>query len=201
MDAASPTSSITEHSASGVVNVLKIAQDWQQKQKEKNDQQQDQDVTEQIASDENNNNDNINNNNSIGEKNKNSPKGSTDGVPLILKPQDLHQRNILSDTETKELFVEMCFYARLGFVQPPCCLLCTYQETMEKNPHINNNNKKKTCPRWVIWRQNAETALHPNKLDGNLLITKCHVAQSLLQGNVVEGYAWDSQNKVVTCSD
>ena len=194
MDAASPTSSITEHSAPGVVNVLKIAQDWQQKQKEKGQQQQQEEqegATEQKSF--------VADNNIAGENNRTSHKGSTDGLPLILKPQALHQRNILSDAETKELFVEMCFYARLGFVQPPCCLLCTYQETMEQNNTRNSSNKK-MCPRWVIWRQNAETALHPNKLDGNLIITKCHVAQSLLQGNTVEGYAWDSQRKVVTCT-
>ena len=196
LDATSPTSSITEHSASGVVNVLKIAQDWQQKQREK-EQQQQEDTNEAlrkssadvVTEDKNTKNQEQKVNNTRKDIN------STDGVPLIVTPQDLLQHYSLSETEIQELFLEMCFYARLGFVQPPCCLMCTYQETMESAVP----NKK--CPRWVIWRKNAETALHPSKLDGNLLITRCHVAQSLLQGNSVEGHAWDAQNKAVTHSN
>ena len=206
MDATSPTSSITEHSASGVVNVLKIAQDWQQKQQEKLKKQEQQQAEEQareqspplqesrvnVVEEENKRQEGE----AMPENITNSSNNldSSDGLALILEPKDLYQRNILSNEETQELFVDMCFYARLGFVQPPCCLLCTYQESME------GASPNKTCTRWVIWRRNAETALHPHQLDGNILVTKCHVAQALLQGETVGGYDWDTDSKkVVLC--
>eukprot|EP00535_Pseudo-nitzschia_heimii_P003296 CAMPEP_0197180532 /NCGR_PEP_ID=MMETSP1423-20130617/5110_1 /TAXON_ID=476441 /ORGANISM="Pseudo-nitzschia heimii, Strain UNC1101" /LENGTH=229 /DNA_ID=CAMNT_0042630621 /DNA_START=105 /DNA_END=790 /DNA_ORIENTATION=+ len=51
--------------------------------------------------------------------------GATE-TPTIVSPRDL--ANILSEGTRSELFVETCFFARLGFVQPPCCMSCTYKE-------------------------------------------------------------------------
>jgi len=114
--------------------------------------------------------------------------------PLIIKPADLWTgMGRLTEQQIQELFVEMCFFARLGFVQPPCCLQCTYRESM-------NKKAARFCQRWVVWRKDASTVLHPNKLDGNILIVQCHVARSLMNGNSVEGFKWDITKKQVVSS-
>ena len=49
----------------------------------------------------------------------------------IVPPSDL--QNVLSEHAVADLFVETCFFARLGFVQPPCCMSCTYKEALKGN--------------------------------------------------------------------
>jgi len=204
----SPTSSITEHSASGVVNVLKIAQDWQQKQQQKQQQQQQQ----QHEDEEETSHDSLPleesrltttqkkdpSSRSLKEMTTTSALPASESLPLILEPKDLRQQDILSSVQIEELFVEMCFYARLGFLQPPCCLLCTYEESARegrRQQESRTNSNSGCCQRWVIWRRNAKLPLHPNHLEENILLTQCHVAQALLQGKKIEGYAWDSAHK------
>ena len=113
---------------------------------------------------------------------------------VLLEPSDLWRGNApLNEHDLRKLFVEMCFFARLGFVQPPCCLKCTYSQAV-----ANESKKKKTCGNWVVWRKNASVQLHPNKLDGNIVMLQCHAVNSLLQGKQVEGRAWDAaQRKLV----
>lgn len=135
----------------------------------------------------------------------NEDKENAHGIsssPLILEPADLWQGSVqLSEQELQNIFVEMCFFARLGFVQPPCCLHCTYQDTMEAENNDSVQKKRsdraRTCPKWVVWRKNAKTLLHPNRLDGNIFIVRCHVARRLLEGDVVEGRKWDAEQKKV----
>ncbi|CAB9497146.1 expressed unknown protein [Seminavis robusta] len=185
-DLISPTSSITENSHSTTsVDARKLAQGWQQKKEQQLKQQQKQAEEPQILGEQENKTHTTKNNTSKNNDNDN------DSLPLIMEPKDVYGNNVLSEDEVRELFVEMSFYARLGFLQPPCCLLCTYQEAMKENePDL-------CCPRWIVWRRNAETPLHPNQLDGNMLITKCYVSRNLLNGETVGGYAWDSANKKV----
>lgn len=106
----------------------------------------------------------------------------------IVEPHQLEKE--LSQKELSELFVEMSFFARLGFVQPPCCLQCTYRESMkEAIPNMH-------CGRWVVWRRNAKLMIHPNQLldNGNLVVVKCTVARQLLAGKLIEGgYKWDQE--------
>jgi hypothetical protein len=111
---------------------------------------------------------------------------------VILEPaQVLKGAADFDEDQMKELFVEMCFFARLGFVQPPCCLQCTYRESIHKK------DPKKACQRWVVWRKDVQQLLHPDRLDGNILIIKCHVARSLLAGENVDGREWDTERQVV----
>jgi hypothetical protein len=177
----SPPSSITEDSATAMsVNVLKLAQDWKLKRQQEKQQMED-----------------FNRKQSFNPPLHGHPKGVKQTVSKILEPKDIYDKDVLSRDEIQEVFVEMCFYARLGFVQPPCCLLCTYRESMEQRQPNSN------CSRWVIWRRNGELPLHPNQLEGNILLTTCHGARSLLNGNTVDGYAWDATNKklVLSCAD
>jgi hypothetical protein len=104
-------------------------------------------------------------------------------APLALEPSELS--NVLSsddnDQTYRRLFAEMCFFARLGFVQPPSCLHCTHREGMEQQaPSLS-------CARWVVWRKNADVLLHPDKLTDNIMLFQCHAVRQLLQGKSVEG--------------
>jgi hypothetical protein len=112
-------------------------------------------------------------------------------APLALEPSELS--NVLSsddnDQTYRRLFAEMCFFARLGFVQPPSCLHCTYREGMEQQaPSL-------TCARWVVWRKNADVLVHPDKLTDNIILFQCHAVPQLLQGKSMEGYQWDTKQK------
>lgn len=105
----------------------------------------------------------------------------------ICEPRDLWLRKRLQSEEAiKDLFVEMAFFARLGFVQPPSCLHCTYRESIEKtSPDLK-------CNRYVPWRKNANVLIHPHHLDNNIILVQCHVARSLVRGETDHCYRWDS---------
>jgi len=109
------------------------------------------------------------------------------------------QQHISSDTALQELFVEMCFFARLGLVQPPCCLPCAYAEARE--PHAQNND---CCNNWVIWRRDANLPLHPETLGDNLVFVRCHAVRRLLSAAsasddppqpLVEGCFFDARQR------
>lgn len=110
-------------------------------------------------------------------------------IDAIVSPRMLS--NILSESQVADLFVETCFFARLGFVQPPCCMQCTYREAMEgAAPNTR-------CGRWVVWRKDATKVLHPKSLLANTMSIKCHTARRLLGGERVEGYQWESKQKLL----
>ena len=108
----------------------------------------------------------------------------------IVDPRKLS--NSLSEEQIADLFVETCFFARLGFVQPPCCMLCTYRESM------TGSLPNKKCNRWVVWRLDASKVLHPNKLSDNIVAVKCHTARLLQKGSEVDGYQWNEANKTLS---
>jgi hypothetical protein len=119
--------------------------------------------------------------------NANPPTNTTSS---IVESQDVWDSNIIKDEQELEtLFVEMCFFARLGFVQPPCCLKCVYAESMEKQAVDMN------CQRYVVWRLNAKTLLHPGRLDENLVLVKCCAARKLIAGECVESREWDAMKR------
>ena len=126
----------------------------------------------------------------------NNPQQSVNGGGSlsIVEPKDLCKTSDLSHAEIEELFVEMCFFARLGFVQPPCCLKCTYRESMKDA--IPNT----MCKKWVVWRKSANFLLHPKQMDGNIVVVQCHTARKLLSGETVDGYVWDKTKKLLVQS-
>eukprot|EP00980_Cylindrotheca_fusiformis_P007142 scaffold1501_cov130-Cylindrotheca_fusiformis.AAC.11 len=108
-------------------------------------------------------------------------------VDPITNPRMLS--TVLSEKEIADLFVETCFFARLGFIQPPCCMQCTYREALEK---ATANEK---CGRWVIWRMDATKTLHPNQMGENTIAIKCHAARALLSGEHVDRYEWNKSRR------
>jgi len=129
--------------------------------------------------------------------------------PYKLKQVNLPQKlsNTLSPEQLQDLFVEMCFFARLGFVQPPCCLRCAH-DTISNNGNSNmtgstRESEKRKCSNLVVWRVIADGShlLHPEKLKDNTLILICSAARSLLRGEVVQKMKWDSKaRKLVAAS-
>ena len=112
--------------------------------------------------------------------------------PTIVPPSDLS--NVLSEHAVADLFVETCFFARLGFVQPPCCMSCTYKEALKGNiPDMD-------CGTWVIWRKNANKTFDPSNnadLAENAMVVQCKSARKLVTGKLVEGYQWDANQKML----
>jgi len=112
--------------------------------------------------------------------------------PTIVSPRDLS--NVLSEHAISELFVETCFFARLGFVQPPCCMSCTYREALKGTiPNLE-------CQNWVIWRKNGNRTFDPSNnanMGDNAVVVQCRTARKLSTGKMVEGYQWDARQKML----
>lgn len=109
-------------------------------------------------------------------------------LPVYLESADF-KTVLKDDAAIKEVFVEMCFYARLGFLQPPCCLRCTYNEAKEQR------SVDVTCRRWVVWRKQTDQPLHPDTLGNNIIMFQCHAVRKLLNGKPVAGQIWDAKRK------
>jgi hypothetical protein len=113
-------------------------------------------------------------------------------APTIVYPKDVS--NCLSEDAISELFVETCFFARLGFVQPPCCLSCTYKEALKSYTPVIN------CQRWVIWRRDANKTFdpsHANNMRDNAIVVQCQSARKLIAGKMVDGFQWDKRGKIL----
>jgi len=59
----------------------------------------------------------------------------------------------IDENTIKNLFVEVCFFARLGFVQPPCCLRCAHHlgESYHRKEKLAARDEK--CNELLIWRK------------------------------------------------
>jgi hypothetical protein len=141
------------------------------------------------------------------------------GIPSIVDPSDLS--NVLSPTQISELFVEMCFFARLGLVQPPCCLHCAYHgaitgssSSFSSPPGLKSTVTSKTmdCKRWVIWRKDGKKPYHPDECfrtpnsttpyctssSSNVVVLQCKVVRKLIAGEIVgNGWKWDTVHKML----
>uniref|UniRef100_A0A7S3Q0E1 Uncharacterized protein n=1 Tax=Chaetoceros debilis TaxID=122233 RepID=A0A7S3Q0E1_9STRA len=123
---------------------------------------------------------------SKSELNEKVHQGRYQGVNQL---KDLH--GIISHEETQKIFVEMCTFARMGFVQPPTCIECAYScSSCDENPK---------CDNLVVWRQNAgeKHNLQPKTLEGNILFVTCSTAQAWMRGDKVHGKKWDSKDKLL----
>lgn len=104
----------------------------------------------------------------------------------------------------QDWFVEMCFFARLGFAQPPSCLHCTYHDAMMMKSETKQNASSRShfCTRWVVWRRNANLLLHPDTVADNAVLVQCHAVQDLLDGRCVLGqYRWNATSNQLVVVD
>ena len=102
------------------------------------------------------------------------------------------------------LFVEMCFFARLGFLQPPCCLKCSFVNSVlsQKTGDQHRRTTAPHCHRYTIWREDCTVPLSRNTLSGNLLLIRCSDAQKLILGDEVistdQVWRWDFSKQRIT---
>ena len=108
-----------------------------------------------------------------------------------------------------------CFFARLGFVQPPSCLKCAHRSSRCSSAEsgasnqINYNQcnadgagrqesaseRSSSCSELVAWRIDANIPLHPDNLEGNIVFITCDTAKSLVNGDAYPSIRWDIRNK------
>ena len=98
-----------------------------------------------------------------------------------------------------------CFFARLGFVQPPTCLKCAHRASGCGDGNRRNkggegggessSSTTSSCNRLVPWRRDASIALHPAKLEGNISFITCDTAKSLVNGDAYPSIRWDARHK------
>jgi len=102
------------------------------------------------------------------------------------------------------LFVEMCFFARLGFLQPPCCLKCSFVNSVlsQKTGDQHRRTTAPHCHRYTVWREDCTVPLSRNTLSGNLLLIRCSDAQKLIVGDEVistdQIWRWDFSKQRIT---
>ncbi|KAL7553890.1 hypothetical protein ACHAWF_017232 [Thalassiosira exigua] len=98
-----------------------------------------------------------------------------------------------------DLFVTMCFFARLGFVQPPCCLRCAYRSAGCGEDEGDGSSPGAAadgpCGELVPWRRDAGIPLHPDMLEGNVVFVTCTTAKSLVNGDAYPSIRWDTRNR------
>ncbi len=91
---------------------------------------------------------------------------------------------------TKQIHFRLqCFYARLGFVQPPSCLKCAHRKAVKKT------DDGASCNNLVPWRRDANIPLHPDGLGDNLVFVTCETAKRLIGGDAYPSIQWDSKNR------
>ncbi|KAL7475974.1 hypothetical protein ACHAW6_001865 [Cyclotella cf. meneghiniana] len=121
------------------------------------------------------------------------------------EPQQRHKQRCDADnTTTADLFVTMCFFARLGFIQPPTCLKCAYRSSgCGANAHKKEltTTSLTTCNNLVPWRVDASIPLHPDKLEGNVVFITCDTASSLVNGDAYPSIRWDTMKKCLIISE
>mmetsp|Transcript_17535 Transcript_17535/g.36820 ORF Transcript_17535/g.36820 Transcript_17535/m.36820 type:complete len:144 (-) Transcript_17535:94-525(-) len=98
--------------------------------------------------------------------------------------------------QISDLFVTMCFFARLGFTQPPTCLKCAYRGAGCGASKVSaDGERKRSCHELVPWRRDANIPLHPDKLIDNVVFVTCETASSLVNGDAYPSIRWDSKSK------
>jgi hypothetical protein len=142
--------------------------------------------------------DEANKENSVNETFEQEQSSST--LDDIYTPHEATQIRGIDQTSMEDLFVEMSFFARLGFLQPPSCLKCAYHQTVGQKQQGNTTGTgiSKPCNRLVAWRKDANVLLHPDKLEGNLLVVSCASATKLHKGETVSNYVWDRKQRLFT---
>ena len=135
---------------------------------------------------------------------------TSSNTSLIYTPLEFQKQVLSQNIDVKELFVEMTFYSRLGYIQPPCCLHCTYTECYNNNARskeivavvgdddddqqqhtnktkiksnqiVNYQHNHNKCHRYVIWRKDTNIILHPDTIATNIVLLPCYLVRQLLQ--------------------
>jgi hypothetical protein len=135
-------------------------------------------------------------------------KTSSSSSSIIVNPTFIQGK--LSHEKIKKMFIEMCAFARLQFVQPPSCLSCLLSTKVtgtSTNHHASRyplyaqpcgeKRIRQDCPNYVVWRKNANIKIHPQNMNENIMFVKCASAQALLRGETINQWKWDAEVKII----
>lgn len=100
----------------------------------------------------------------------------------------------LDRNETERVFVEMCVFARLGFLQPPSCVRCVYNSVLKGNLSENDVDQV-PCERIIAWRKDANKKIDSENMKGTLTFVKCHDAKKWANGHAADNMRWDQVMK------
>ena len=104
--------------------------------------------------------------------------------------------NTLGTKEMENLFIDMSFYARLGFLQAPSCLKCAYRDA-----HAGTDYREaiaaKGCGRLVLWRKDTALPIHPDNMQTNSVVVTCATAKAFMRGETVAGVHWDKDSQTL----
>lgn len=93
-------------------------------------------------------------------------------------PTKLHPSK-LSRQDSERVFVEMCVFARLGYLQPPSCLRCAFDEAIHKKV-------VDSCDNVIAWRKDTSVKLHSDQMENAISFVKCHSAKKWSMGQTLE---------------
>lgn len=100
----------------------------------------------------------------------------------------------LDRNDTERVFVEMCVFARLGFLQPQSCLRCVYNSVLQDK--VSENVKDQVpCERIIAWRKDANKKIDPENMKEILTFVKCHDAKEWASGRTAENMRWNQTTK------
>eukprot|EP00563_Minutocellus_polymorphus_P011278 CAMPEP_0181071458 /NCGR_PEP_ID=MMETSP1070-20121207/28051_1 /TAXON_ID=265543 /ORGANISM="Minutocellus polymorphus, Strain NH13" /LENGTH=154 /DNA_ID=CAMNT_0023152453 /DNA_START=63 /DNA_END=527 /DNA_ORIENTATION=+ len=117
-------------------------------------------------------------------------------IPILPKPvcTPAEAVNTLSTKQMENLFIDMSFYARLGFLQAPSCLRCAYREA-HAGTAWKDALASQGCGRLVMWRKDTALPIHPDNLQANAAVMTCQSAKAFMRGERVGGVHWDKNTQ------
>ena len=136
-----------------------------------------------------------------GGENRMPEQNDDEKIPQLPNPvcTPAQVANTLSTKEMENLFIDMSFYARLGFLQAPSCLKCAYRDA-HAGTDYRDAIAAKGCGRLVLWRKDTALPIHPDNMQTNSVVITCATAKALMRGEVVGGYRWDKNSQKMVCN-
>lgn len=122
--------------------------------------------------------------------NNNNNKSSTSDQQQLGNINEMNHPSILTlnQSQIEDLFVSMAAFAKLGFVQPPCCLRCAYRNCAAASDDDVNDDTldptfvvKNGCENLVLWRKNAGVLIQPSCMKENVIVVKVCMLLILLR--------------------
>jgi hypothetical protein len=102
--------------------------------------------------------------------------------------------NTLGTKEMENLFIDMSFYARLGFLQAPSCLKCAYRDA-HAGTDYRESIAAKGCGGLLLWRKDTALPIHPDNMQSNSVVITCQTAKAFMRGESVAGVHWDKDSQ------
>ena len=133
-----------------------------------------------------------------GGENRMPEQNDDEKIPQLPNPvcTPAQVANTLSTKEMENLFIDMSFYARLGFLQAPSCLKCAYRDA-HAGTDYRDAIAAKGCGRLVLWRKDTALPIHPDNMQTNSVVITCATAKAFMRGETVACVHWDKDSQTL----